>query len=57
MNSAATPSPSARGGGVQTGTVSLVISKLYTRAVLPPTIFACSLSGTPARISVRIFLD
>ena len=26
-------------------------SKLYTRAVLPPAILACSSSGTPARIS------
>jgi hypothetical protein len=31
--------------------------KLYTRAVLPPAILACSSSGTPARISARIFRD
>ena len=42
---------------LQPGAVSLASSKLYTRAVLPPTILACSWSGTPARISVRIFLD
>src|ERR1700731_3802398 len=39
------------------GTVSLDTSKLYTRAVLPPAILACSSSGTPARISARIFRD
>src|ERR1700737_5247582 len=33
------------------GTVSLATSKLYTRAVLPPAILACSSSGTPARTS------
>src|SRR5262249_1983987 len=32
-------------------------SKRYTRAVLPPAILACSSSGTPARISARIFRD
>lgn len=32
-------------------------SKLYTRAVLPPAILACSSAGTPARISARIFCD
>src|SRR5689334_4779334 len=41
----------------QTGTVNFVTSKSYTRAVLPPTILACSSSGTPARISARIFRD
>src|SRR5438105_14800197 len=35
---------------LQAGTVSLATSKLYTRAVLPPAILACSSSGTPARI-------
>src|SRR5208282_6429257 len=49
---------SIRGGvGAQAGTVSLARSKLYTRAVLPPAILACSSSGTPARISARIFRD
>jgi hypothetical protein len=50
---------------LQAGTVSLATSKLYTRAVLPPAIpgswsgagLACSSSGTPARISARIFRD
>src|ERR1700730_18273367 len=41
----------------QQGTVSLATSKLYTRAVLPPAILACSSSGTPARISARILRD
>ena len=46
-----------RGLTLQAGTISFVTSKLYTRAVLPPTILACSSSGTPARISARIFCD
>jgi aryl-alcohol dehydrogenase-like predicted oxidoreductase len=36
---------------------ALATSKRYTRAVLPPAILACSSSGTPARISARIFRD
>ncbi len=36
---------------------SRATSKRYTRAVLPPTILACSSAGTPARISARIFRD
>src|SRR5689334_25268910 len=43
-----------RGLTLQAGTISFVTSKLYTRAVLPPTILACSFSGSPARISARI---
>ena len=35
---------------LQSGTVSLATSKLYTRAVLPAAILTCSSSGTPARI-------
>jgi len=42
---------------LQAGTVSLATSNLYTRAVLPPAILACSSSGTPARMSARIFRD
>ena len=42
---------------IQAETLSLATSKRYTRAVLPPAIFACSSSGTPARISARIFRD
>src|SRR3954463_3031899 len=42
---------------VQAKTISPATSKLYTRAVLPPAILACSSSGTPARISARIFRD
>jgi hypothetical protein len=42
---------------LQTLTVSLAASKLYTRAVLPPAILACSSSGTPPRISARILRD
>ena len=42
-------SASAERLALQVGTVSLATSKLYTRAVLPPAILACSSSGTPAR--------
>jgi hypothetical protein len=42
---------------LQALTVSLATSKLYTRAVLPPAILACSSSGTPSRISARILRD
>src|ERR1700680_2175141 len=34
---------------LQAGTVSLAVSKLYTRAVLPPAILACSSSGQNLR--------
>ena len=55
---ARTPSSSIRRRpALQPGTVSLATSKLYTRAVLPPAILACSSSGTPSRISARIFRD
>jgi hypothetical protein len=36
---------------------SAATRQLYTRAVLPPAILACSSSGTPAKISERIFRD
>ncbi len=48
---------SAESLAVQAEAASLVTSKLYTRAVLPPAILACSSSGTPAKISARICRD
>ena len=48
---------SAESLALQARTVNLATSKLYTRAVLPPAILACSSSGTPSRISARILRD
>jgi hypothetical protein len=42
---------------LQAGTVPRHLKDCTRGAVLPPAILACSSSGTPARISARIFRD